>query len=39
MIGKITAWGAALKVISFAKKTFTDFQDAQKELVKATGAT
>ena len=39
MIGKITAWGASLKVISFAKKTFTDFQDAQKELVKATGAT
>lgn len=38
LIWKVTAWGVALKALDFVKKTFTAFQDAQKALVQATGA-
>ena len=38
LIGKISALWAAMKVFSTLKKIFTDFQDSQKTLVQATGA-
>lgn len=39
LVGKISAVAIAWKALSFLKNTFNDFQQAQKTLVMATGAT